>query len=270
MSQDLGKVKLPISLVIITLNEESHIQACIESAPFVSEVVVLDSGSTDKTQEIAQKLGAQVFSQEWKGFGRQKNAAAALAKNDWILNLDADERLSPELAREISERFAALNFQEVGVFPRRSFYLNRWIMHGGWYPDRQKRLYHRQHSRWDEAEIHEKVIAQKEVFFEKPMNHFVFRSIAEHVSTNNRYSGLLAKKDFAAGKRFSYFRLMTKPLTKFIETYLFKKGFLDGYAGFIIAVGASYSIFLRIAKLKELSEELDKNNSKNKNEGLRK
>lgn len=250
--------KLPISLVIITLNEQSNIQRCIASAPFVDEVVVVDSGSHDATCKIAEKLGARVIHHDWEGFGPQKNFAASVAKNDWILSLDADEELSFEACQEISKRYSLLR-EGVGYqFPRISRYMNRWIRHGGWYPDLQLRLYNKKFSQWSQTQIHEKVQASVVENFKSNIRHHVFASISEHVETNNRYSSLLAKVDFEKGKRFSYLRMLIKPHVKFFETYVLKLGFLDGLPGFVIAVGAAYSIFLRILKTREISKQESK------------
>lgn len=244
--------KLPLSLVVITLNEERNIERCLRSVPFAADVVVVDSGSQDRTREIASSLGARVLRREWQGFGPQKKYATEQASQDWILSLDADEALSPELVREIQTRFASLN-PEVGYeIPRKSWHLGRWIRHGGWYPDYQLRLYNRKFSQWPDAQIHERVQAPRVERFATPLLHYVFQDLADQVATNNRYSGLLAQKDYAAGKKFSLLKLLIKPATKFFETYFLKLGFLDGRAGFLISISAAYSIFLRWAKIGEL------------------
>lgn len=253
--------KLPLSLVIISLNEEKNIERCIKSVPFASEVVVLDSGSRDRTQELAQKASTEsnqelIFrEQKWLGFGLQKRKATELAKYDWILNLDADEALSPELASEIQARFKSLDPKTAHFLPRKSFHLGRWILHGGWYPDRQLRLYHRQFFDWSEDSIHEKVVALKggvaDKSFQSPLLHYVFQNLHHQIETNNKYSGLQAGAHLAQGKHFSMAKLITKPITKFFECYFLKRGFLDGLPGFIIAVGAGYSVFLRWSKIWE-------------------
>ncbi len=258
--------KLPLSLVIITLNEEKNIERCINSVPFASEVVILDSGSQDRTRELAQKnskeLGIDFVFQEqsWLGYGLQKRKVTALAKHDWILNLDADEALSPELALEIQKRFAQLNPQTAHLLPRKSFHLGRWILHGGWYPDRQLRLYHRRFFNWSEDSIHEKVVASAggtaDISFKSPLLHYVFKNLHDQIETNNRYSGLQAQDHFEREKKFSLFKLLIKPVTKFFECYFLKLGFLDGMPGFIIAVGAGYSVFLRWSKIWELELEM--------------
>ncbi|HWU42849.1 MAG TPA: glycosyltransferase family 2 protein [Bdellovibrio sp.] len=244
--------KLPISLVIIALNEEAHIERCIRSAPFVDDIVVVDSFSTDRTVEIAQNCGARVFQEKWRGFGPQKAFAAEQAKNSWVISLDADEALSSELAAEILERFSDLNPEAGYLFPRKSYHLGRWINHGGWYPDYQLRLFNKNKSQWNSAALHEKVEVKEKQLMKSDLLHWVFENLSDQVVTNDRYSTLGAQQLFAAGKKFSYFKLLTKPTSKFFETYFFKKGFMDGLPGFIISMGAAYSIFLRFAKLWEL------------------
>ncbi len=248
-------MKLPISLIVITLNEERNIERCIRSVPFASDVVVVDSRSQDRTREIATSLGARVLEKDWMGYGPQKKFATEAAGQDWILSLDADEVLSPELAQEIQDRFASLNPQTGYEMPRKSWHLGRWIRHGGWYPDYQLRLYHRKYSQWPEAQIHERVQAEKVERFRSPLLHYVFVDLADQVATNNRYSSLLAEKDWRAGRKFSLMKLLVKPGTKFFETYLLKLGFLDGLAGFLISISAAYSIFLRWSKLNELERQ---------------
>lgn len=253
--------KLPISLVIITLNEEAHIERCIRSAPFVDDVVVVDSFSTDRTVEIAEKCGARVFREKWRGFGPQKAFATEQAKHPWVISLDADEALSSELAAEILERFSSLDPEAGYLFPRKSYHLGRWIGHGGWYPDYQLRLFNKDRSQWNSAALHEKVEVKRRLKMKQDLLHWVFDSLSDQVVTNDRYSTLGAQQLAAAGKRFSYFKLFTKPFSKFIETYIFKRGFMDGLPGFIISVGAAYSIFLRFAKLWEMERVQKKSDS---------
>lgn len=244
--------KLPISLVIITLNEEAHLERCIRSAPFVDDIVVVDSFSTDRTVEIAEKCGARVFQEKWRGYGPQKAFATSQAKNDWILSLDADEALSPELAAEILERFSDLKPEAGYLFPRRSFHLGRWISHGGWYPDYQLKLFNKAKSSWNSAGLHEKVEVGSALKMRRDLLHWVFDNLSDQVLTNDRYSTLGAQELATSGKKFSYLKLIFKPFGKFVETYFFKRGFLDGLPGFIISIGAAYSLFLKFAKLWEI------------------
>lgn len=249
---------IPLSVVIITKNEEVNISRALKSVSWAGDILVLDSGSQDRTCEIAKTLGARVFSEEWKGFGPQKRRGVELAKYDWILSIDADEEVSEDLFREIQVEWSTLNLETGYRLPRKSFHLGRWILHGGWCPDYQLRLFNRKFSNWNENRIHEKVIATKTAEFKAPILHYVFKSKAHQVETNNRYSTLQAEEYFKQGGRFSFFKLLTKPLVKFIECYFLKFGILDGLPGFVIAVSAGYSVFIRWVKIWELQNDLKK------------
>ena len=243
-----------LSLSIISLNEAKNIERCIRSVPFADEVVVVDSGSIDGTADLARALCARVFVEEWRGFRAQKQRATDLCQNRWVLSLDADEALSPESAKELEALLASpeLESNEGYTFPRLSWNLGRWIRHGGWYPDLQLRLYDRERTSWQGGDkVHERVSAKSVKRLTHPIFHYPFPDLAEQVSTNNRYSTLGAEELAARGKRFSILKLIFKPTSKFLETYLIKRGFLDGLPGFIIAVGAAYSVFLKFAKLWE-------------------
>ncbi len=250
--------KLPLSLVIVTYNEERNLVRCIESVPMASEIIVVDSLSTDATVKIAEKYQAKVYAQAFLGFGKQKKLATDYASHDWVLSLDADEALSTELQQELMQRFTRLDPQCGYRLPRRSFHLGRWIRHGGWYPDYQLRLFNKKHSQWKEVEIHESVVSLKVDRFQTPILHWVFRDISHQVITNDKYSSLQAKELFLKNKKFSWAKLWTKPPTKFIECYFWKLGFLDGVAGLFIAISASYSVFLKWAKLWELERNVNK------------
>lgn len=243
-----------LSLAIISLNEAANIERCITSVPFADDIVVVDSGSTDQTVEIARRLGANVFSEEWRGFRAQKQRATDLCRHDWVLSLDADEALSPESLTELKALLESpeLTTYEGYNFPRLSWNLGRWIRHGGWYPDLQLRLFDRTRASWQGGDkVHERVSARTIKRLQHPILHYPFPDLAEQVSTNNRYSGLGADELRAKGKRFSVMKLVFKPISKFLETYVIKRGFMDGLPGFIIAVGAAYSVFLKFAKLWE-------------------
>lgn len=244
-----------LALVVITQNAQEHIERCIRSVPFASEVVVVDSGSQDETVAIAERLGARVIHQQWMGFGRQKRIAVSHSRYDWILSLDADEALSPELAAYL-ERWLSETVEDIRAayrLPRLSYYLGRWIRHGGWYPDWQVRLFDRRHAQWSADSVHEHVEADKIGTMDSgDILHWVFKDLTHQVATNNRYSSLGAQVLFERGRTKSLFHLVTKPWVKFFETYIWKRGFLDGVPGFIIAVGAAYSVFLKWSKLWEM------------------
>jgi glycosyltransferase involved in cell wall biosynthesis len=245
----------PLSLAIICLNEAAHIERCIRSVPFATDIVVLDSGSTDRTREIAAACGARVFDEPWRGFRAQKQRATDLCAHDWVLSLDADEALSAEAQAELAALLQSptLNERDGYELSRVSWTLGRWIRHGGWFPDWQLRLFNRARSSWQGGEhVHERVVAANTARLNSSIEHWPFESLSEQIATNNRYSGLGAEELRARGTRFSILKLVFKPLSKFFETYVVKFGFLDGMAGFIIAVGAAYSVFLKFAKLWEL------------------
>ncbi|MES2803290.1 MAG: glycosyltransferase family 2 protein [Bdellovibrionota bacterium] len=248
---------MPISAVIICKNEEANIERCLKSLTWVDEVVVYDSGSTDNTINIAQKMGAKVHQGLWLGFGATKHEATNRASHDWILSIDADEEVPDQLRREIQQKLSTLDADYIYKIPRLSYYLQSWIKYGGWYPDFQIRLFNRKTHQWNKAEIHEQVeplrgdtehIAQ----LEHHLHHYVFKNIEHQVQTNNRYSTLQAQTMFASGTSFSYFHLFTKPYVKFVECYILKLGFLDGWAGYVIARNAAYSALLKWLKLREL------------------
>lgn len=243
--------KLPISLVVITLNEEKNLKRCLQSVPFASEILVLDSGSNDLTQSIAESMGAKFIYEKWRGFGPQKAFATELAKYEWVINLDADEALSPELCSEICQKFQSLDETSGYLIPRLSFHLGRWIRYGGWHPDYQLRLFNKKHSQWSASEIHEKVVAPKKTKLQHNIYHWVFESLSDQVLTNNKYSSLLAKDLIVKNKSVSGLKILTKMIVKFIELYVFKKGFLDGVPGLIIAIGGAYSVSLKWSKLWE-------------------
>lgn len=250
--------KRPISLVIITLNEEDNISRCIQSVPWADEVIVVDSNSTDRTREIAESLGAKVYNQPFLGFRDQKQKATDFAKNDWVLSLDADEALSLGLSQEILKTFDTTPIHDGYTMPRLSFHLGRWIKHGGWYPDRQLRFFNRKKAKWGGGHVHEKISCEVVGSFKNNILHYVFKDLTDQIEANNRYSSLGAQDLFERGKKFSLVKLFLKPVSKFLETYVWKLGFLDGLPGFIISVGAAYSVFLKFAKLRELKIQSEK------------
>lgn len=250
--------KLPISLVVITLNEEKNLKRCLQSVPFASEIIVLDSGSDDLTQSIAESLGAKFVYEKWRGFGPQKAFATELAKYEWVINLDADEALSPELCDEIYQKFQYFDESCGYLIPRKSFHLGQWIHCGGWYPDYQLRLFNKKFSNWSESNIHEKVITTKRQKLKHNICHWVFENLSDQVQTNNKYSSLLAEDLIKKNKSVSGLKIFSKTIVKFIELYILKKGFLDGVPGLIIAIGGAYSVSLKWSKLWE-SKNVKKN-----------
>jgi len=246
-----------LSVCIITYNEEKNIRDCLESVQWADEIIVVDSYSTDQTVAICREYTDKVFQRPWPGHVEQKNFAIDQASGDWILGLDADERISAELAAEIR---AVLNRQDAGAdgffFPRHSFYLGRWINHGGWYPDSKLRLFKRGKARWGGTNPHDKVLLSgKSAHLKGEMTHFVYENISQQLKTVDSFSSITAKGFHENHNRFRLHRLLFRPWFKFFETYVFKKGFLDGLPGFIIAVISSHYVFLKYAKLWDLQQQ---------------
>ena len=247
---------MPLSVIIITLNEEANLPRALKSVAWADEVIVVDSGSLDRTQQIACELGARVFERPWTGYGQQKNFAQTLAKNDWILNLDADEVVSHSLAHEIQATLqnAAQNpTAPLGYYiPRKTFYLGRWIRYGGWYPNYLMRLANKNHASWSEPPVHEAwEIQGPTAELQAPLLHFSFNSISDQVLTNLRFAQLGSQALLQKGRRPSLVQALLRPIGKFIETYLIKRGFLDGTAGLIISLNAAYSVFMKYSFLLE-------------------
>jgi glycosyltransferase involved in cell wall biosynthesis len=241
-----------ISVVVITLNEADRISALLKSAAFADEVIVVDSGSTDGTQDACITHGARVFTHPWRGFAAQKQYAMELASHEWILNLDADERISDPLAAEIREAIQGAPPETSGFsMPRLSRYLGVWIRHGGWYPDRKIRLVRKGHGLWKGSGLHEKLEVSGNIHpLSSPILHEVYRNISDQVRTIDRYSDVYAEEHPAAGAWFAAAGAF-HALGKFAECYLWKLGFLDGTAGLIIAMNSAWYVFLRHAKVWE-------------------
>ena len=251
---------LPLSLIVITRDAAHELGACLASAPFAAEAVVVDSGSRDDTVGIARRSGARVVEHAWEGYGPQKNFAVAQAVHDWVLCVDADERVSPELAGAIRGAFAAGVPAVAGyAIARRNRFLGRWLAHGEGYPDRNVRLFDRRHARWSDDPVHEKVVARGRVErLAGDLMHFSAESIDAYIAKQNRYTTLQAEALHAAGETASGARIALSPLARFVRFYVMKLGFLDGAAGFAhIAIGA-FASFLKYAKLRALSAGKDR------------
>ena len=257
--------KLPISACIITLNEASNIAECIKSMDFVSEVIVLDSFSDDDTCKIAESLGAKVYKQKFLGHIEQKNKALSFATMDWVLALDADERVSPELRTSILEIFRNPLKFEGYRFHRSTWYLTRWIKHGRFYPDKQLRLFKKDSANWGGHNPHDKIILKGQ-FCDIPQDilHYSYENIFDHVKTSNNFSGIQSKQIASSKKgRFPILKMMVKSLWTFFESYFLRRGFMDGREGLIISLISSFSMLIRYAKVYEISVSISTLNSKN-------
>ncbi len=243
---------MKVSAAIITLNEERNVVRAIESLGCCDEILVVDSGSTDRTVEVATRLGARVVDESWHGYARQKNLAAQQAANEWILSIDADEALTEALEGEI------LTIKKDGPtadgysMPRRAQYCGRWILHSGWYPDRKVRLYHRDRAEWVGEYVHESVSVRGRVAeLESDLLHFTCSSLSEHLKTLDRYTTLAAQELVAKGKPVASTRLMLDPAWTFLRSYVLQRGFLDGPQGLSIAWMAALYTYLKYAKARQ-------------------
>jgi glycosyltransferase involved in cell wall biosynthesis len=245
---------MQISVVIIAYNEEACIESALKSVEGIAdEIILVDSFSTDDTVKIAKKYTSRVFQRQWTNYADQKNFANGKASNPWILSLDADESLSPDLAEEI------LDLKKEGAdcaafsMPRKVWYLGKWIRFSGWYPDRKTRLFRQDAARWEGEFVHESLVVRGRVVKLKgSIHHFTYRNIRDHLDRINRFSTLGAQKLYARNRKCRWFHLAVLPCSRFIKSYFLKLGFLDGFAGFVIAVFNGYAIFVRYAKLREI------------------
>ena len=245
---------MEISAVIITYNEEKRLEPALKSlAGVASEIIVVDSFSNDGTVKLAKKYTKDVFQRKWTNFSDQKNFANKRASFPWILSLDADERLSPELREEILQIKNEEPDCSAFSMPRQVFYLGKWIRHSGWYPDRKIRLFQKDKARWEGEYIHEKLVVEGNVQKLKGViHHFTYRNISDHLARVDKFSELGAQKLYAKKKKCRLYHLVFLPIFRFVKSFFLKAGFLDGYAGFIISVLHGYAIFIRYAKLREI------------------
>ncbi len=243
-----------LSACIITLNEEENIVRCLKSLDFVQDIVIVDSGSKDRTRELAVEYGARVYRRDFDNYVNQKNYAVSLAENDWVLAIDADEEISPQLKEEILS-IDPKSLSGLGGFitPRLTYYLGKWIRHGGWYPNLQIRFFDRRFGEFHGDLVHETV--KSSLPFRKlknPIYHYSYTSISDHIEYMNKYSTLSAIQKYKKGKRSGVAKAVIKFSYKFIWTYFFRMGFLDGSIGFIVCFLSSYYNFLKYTKLYEL------------------
>ena len=241
-----------ISATLITLNERDNLPRALASLRFCDEVVVVDSGSRDGTPAVAAELGARVLHRDWTGYADQKNYAAEQATHDWVLSLDADEEVSPELLASIERLKRSGPAADGYAFPRRAHYLGRWIRRSGWYPDAKVRLYDRRKARWQGDYVHESVVVSgKAGVLQGDLMHYTCETFSQHVQTVDRYTTLAAAEMQASGRRPGLLRLLTSPPWAVFRTYVLQRGFLDGYHGVLIAVMAGFYVFSKYAKARE-------------------
>jgi glycosyltransferase involved in cell wall biosynthesis len=241
-----------LSACIIARDEERDIGDCLESVSFCDERIVVDAGSRDRTVEIARAAGARVIVRGWPGHIAQKNFALEQATGEWVLAVDADERVTPELRAEIERELArpAVPFDGFSV-PRRSFYMGRWIRHSGWYPDRKVRLVRRGRARWGGVDPHDRLECAGPVKrLRGDLLHYSYRDLAEHLRKIDAFTSIAAREKEARGAR-AFPDIVLRPPAKFLKSYVWKLGLLDGLPGFVIAALGAYYVFLKYAKLIE-------------------
>lgn len=245
-----------ISAAIITFNEEKNIRDCLESVRWADEIVIVDSRSTDRTVDICREYTDKVIIRDWPGNIEQQRFAASRCSNDWVLSIDADERISPGLAQEI--RGLDLDHAEIDCYlmPRRAFFMNRWIDHSSWYPDHKPRLFNRTKGEWAGVSPHGIFMTRgRSKKLKHDILHFINRNIVEYSHTVLRYADLSAQAYHAAGKRFRWHQITVRPFYTFISKYFMRLGILDGIPGLAIAFLSSYGVFVKYLRLRDLEWE---------------
>jgi glycosyltransferase involved in cell wall biosynthesis len=240
-----------ISVAIITRNEEQNIRDCLESVEWADEIVVVDNGSTDQTRQICQEFQARVYLEEWKGFPRQKNSAIEKTRNEWVFSLDADERVTPDLCQEIASTLENDPSVDGYYIARKNYFLGHWIKQCGWYPDYNLRLFRKSRGRFLEREVHERVEIQGKVgYLKNPMEHRTYRSLSDFFQRINGYTTLAAQEMSKEGKKFRFFDVLFRPPFTFLQMYVLRAGFLEGYVGFLLSLLFSFYTFTKYVKLR--------------------
>jgi len=249
-----ASLSLSTSAIVVCFNEEDRIEDCLKSLAWCDEIVVVDSYSTDKTPEICRRYTEKFIQRQWAGYRDQKAYAHSLATMEWVLLVDSDERVSDELRREITEVLAGDKGEFAGyAIPRLVHYLGRWWRRGGWYPDYDVRLFRRKQASWGGAEPHEKIIVDGKVRrLQHPLHHFTYRSIDDHINRINRFTTVSSAELKKAGGRWRLSDALLRPAVRFFRSYILKRGFMEGFAGFYVALTAAVYVFLKYAKLWEL------------------
>lgn len=241
----------PLSVAVICKNEARTLRDALFSVAWADEIVVVDSGSSDETLEIARRHATRVVEHPWMGHIAQKNLAAELCAGPWILSIDADERTTPKLRESIEKELAAPRFAAYRI-ARRCFFMGRWINHSGWYPDAKVRLWRKGAGHWGGYNPHDDVKVREPVGrLDGDLHHYVYRDVQHNLETIARYSEILAEELEAQGRRARLADLALRPPLVFLKKLLLRRGFLDGKAGWVIALTSAYSSYAKYAKLWE-------------------
>jgi glycosyltransferase involved in cell wall biosynthesis len=245
---------MDISAVIITLNEEANIEACLESVTWAREIVVVDAESSDRTREIALRFTREVHERKWEGYSQAKAFAISKATSEWVLSLDADERATPELKKEIESLPEAPGVEGYMV-PIRPLFLGRWIKHCGWYPGYKLRLFRKESAAMTPRKLHEGIRVKGPVGkITNPLLHYAYPTVRSYFRKFSKYTDLAALELYEQGKRASAFDIALRPLFSFLKMYLFKLGFLDGLEGLVLCVFSSLYVHVKYVKLRELAD----------------
>ncbi len=246
--------KIPVSVYVLTTNNRRTIERCLESLSWAQEIVVVDSFSQDGTYDLCRPYADKLIQRAWTGHRDQYQYAADLTTQDWIMFVDADEEIPPELAEEIGKALREKGKDLDGYFAyRRTYYLGRWIRYGGWYPDGEIRLYRREKGKW-EGGLHAKLVVDGKIgTLKHQYHHYTYGNISDQIQTIDKYSKIAAEDLFESGKKFRLFNLLLNPPFRFFKEYLLKSGFRDGLPGLIIIVSTMYYVFIKYAKLWELT-----------------
>lgn len=243
----------PVSVVIITFNEEKNVRAALESAKWADEIVVVDSFSSDSTPSICREYTDSIYQEKWRGFSRQKEFAVRQARNDWVFVLDADERFTPELAGEIKTLTRGEPGKAGYYCPRRNHFGGREIRYGGWYPDFSIRFFDRRKGRFGERAVHEAVELDGEAgFLKNPMLHFTYSGVSDYLARMDKYSTLAAGELLKKGRKARVSDLLFRPPFTFFKMFVVKQGFRDGLHGLVIAMLYAFYTFTKYAKLREM------------------
>lgn len=248
-----GAGRIRLSAAVITKDEEDKIGDCLDSLSFTDEIVVVDSGSTDRTVEIARAKGAKVVHNDWEGHIQQKNFAIVQTRGEWVLSVDADERVSARLRAEILKKLENPDADGYAV-PRLVYYINRWIRHCGWYPARKTRLFRRDKGRWTGENPHDRLDVDGKVKnLDGDLYHLSFDNISDHLRTIDRFTEIAARERVAKGARAGLFAIALRPPATFIKMYFLKLGFLDGVPGLIVSALSAYHVFCKYMRISEMN-----------------
>ncbi|MGB9735569.1 MAG: glycosyltransferase family 2 protein [bacterium] len=239
-----------LSVVVVTQNEEDRIRQCLESVKWAHEIIIVDAFSKDKTLDICRLYTDKIYSREWDGFITQKNYAMSLATKDWVLSLDADEALSEQLIDEIKSVLGSGKQDCVAYsMPRKTYYLGRWILHSGWYPDRKIRLVKNGFGKWGGLEPHDTLVVNGRVCrLNGDILHYSFRNISHHIRKLDYFTDVASEELIKSGKHIGIKELIFHPVGMFFKMFILKRGFLDGIQGFIAASISAFHVFIKYAK----------------------